>query len=85
MPPIYKQDKQEYFTRVWRKKNKNKENCGLALYARNQENQWNIDNGFPKHMTREKRNFEFLTQEKNGSVILETMLLLELEEKELLY
>jgi hypothetical protein len=37
MFPIFKQDRQEKFTKIWRKKNKNKEKCGLALYAKNQE------------------------------------------------
>jgi hypothetical protein len=45
------QDQQDYFTKVWRKKNKNKENCGLALYEKNQENQWYIDSSFSKYTT----------------------------------
>jgi hypothetical protein len=65
---IFKQDRQENFTMVWRKENKNKEKCGLALYAKNQENQWYIDSGFPKHMTGDKSKFEFLTEEKGGNV-----------------
>jgi hypothetical protein len=44
--PIFRQDKQVNFTKVWMKKNKNEKNCGLALYAKNQENQWYIDNGY---------------------------------------
>jgi hypothetical protein len=64
----FKQDRQEDFTKVWRKKNKNKENCGLALYAKNQENQWYIDSGCSKHMTGDKSKFEFLTEEKGGNV-----------------
>jgi hypothetical protein len=65
---IYKQNKQEDFTKVWRKKNKNKENCGLALYAKNQENQCYIDSGYSKHMKLDKSKFEFLTEEKSGNV-----------------
>ena len=68
MLPIYKKHRQEDFTKVWRKKNKNKENCGLTIYAKNKENQWYIDSGFSKHMTRDKSKFEFLTKEKCGNV-----------------
>jgi hypothetical protein len=68
MFPIYKKDRQEDFTKVWRKKNKNKENCGLTLYAKNQENQGYIDSGCSKHMTGDNSKFEFLTKEK-GSIV----------------
>ena len=49
--------RQQYFTKVWRKKNKNKENCGLSLYDKNQENQWYIDSGCSKHMIGDKSKF----------------------------
>jgi hypothetical protein len=57
MFPIFNQYRQEDLTKSLRKKNKNIEKCGLALYAKTQENQWYIDNGFSKHMTRDKINF----------------------------
>jgi hypothetical protein len=59
--PIFKQYIKEDFTKVLRKK-KNEENCGLDLYANNQENKWHIDSGFSKNMTGDKTNFEFLTE-----------------------
>jgi hypothetical protein len=59
---IFKQDRQENFTKVWRKKNKNKEKCRLDLYAKSQENQWYINSGLSKHMTGDKSKFEFLTE-----------------------
>jgi hypothetical protein len=65
---IFKQGRQEDFTKIWRKKNNNRENCGLALYAKNQENQWFIDSGCSNHMIGDKSKFEFLTKEKSGNV-----------------
>jgi hypothetical protein len=50
------------------RKIKNTEKCGLALYAKNQENQWYIDNGCNKHMPRDKSKFEILTEVKIGNV-----------------
>ena len=34
------------------------ERSGIALYAKGQENQWYIDNGCSKHMTRDKEKFQ---------------------------
>jgi hypothetical protein len=66
--PIFKQDRQEEFTKVWRKKNNNKENYGLSIYAKNQENQWYIDSGYSNQMSGHKSMFELLTEEKSGNV-----------------
>jgi hypothetical protein len=68
MFPIYKKDIKKCFTKVWRKKNKNKKNCGLTLYAKNKENKSYINSIFSKHMTCDKINFEFLTKEKGCNV-----------------
>jgi hypothetical protein len=64
----FKKDKKEDFTKIWKKKRKKTEECGLSLYAKNQENQWYIDSGCSKHMTGDKSKFESLNEEKGGSV-----------------
>ena len=40
----------------------------MALYAKNQENQWYIDSGCSKHMIGDKSKFDFLTEVKGGNV-----------------
>jgi hypothetical protein len=51
MLPIYKQENKKILPRFGGRKIKNKENCGLDLYAKNQENQWYIETRCSKHMT----------------------------------
>jgi hypothetical protein len=73
-----KQNKEEYVltkhgeenTKVWKRKQEEskKEECGLALYSQNEGNQWYIDNGSSKHMTKDQTKFLTLTKEKGGSV-----------------
>jgi hypothetical protein len=60
----------EEYTRVWKRKQEEpkKEECGLALYAQNEGNQWYIDSGCSKHMTGDQTKFLTLKEEKGGSV-----------------
>jgi len=44
--------------KIWRKKEPQTERCGIALYAKGQENQWYIDNGCLKHMTGDKEKLQ---------------------------
>jgi hypothetical protein len=55
---------------VWKRKQEEpkKEECGLALYAQNEGNQWYIDSGCSKHMTRYQTKFLTSKEEKGGSV-----------------
>jgi hypothetical protein len=41
-------------SKVWKKKELQVENCGIALFAEDEENQWYIDSGCSRHMTGEK-------------------------------
>lgn len=55
---------------IWRRKESQTERCGIALYAKGQENQWYIDNGSSKHMTGDKEklhSYNSLEKEKNVS------------------
>ena len=56
--------------KTWRKKEPQKEICGIALYVEGQENQWYINSGCSKHMTgdREKlHSYNALEKEKSVS------------------
>eukprot|EP00253_Pinus_taeda_P002164 PITA_02164 len=48
-------------------KNPSMDKCGLALYAQNNENQWFVDSGCSRHMTRDRRMFVSLSK-KEGNV-----------------
>jgi hypothetical protein len=52
--------------KVWKKKENDK--CGLVLSAQRKNNTWYIDNGFSKHMTRDKGKFLSLSERKSGNV-----------------
>jgi hypothetical protein len=52
--------------KVWKKKEDDK--CGLVLSAQRQNNPWYIDSGCSKHMTRDKRKFLTLSENKSGNV-----------------
>lgn len=43
--------------------------CGLTLLAHNQENKWYVDNGYSKHITRDKSKFLSLKEKDRGSNI----------------
>jgi hypothetical protein len=43
--------------KLWNKKQVEKIECKVAMYAKNKGCQWYIDNGFSKHMTRDQRKF----------------------------
>jgi hypothetical protein len=60
----------EEYTKVWKRKQEEqkKEECGLALYAQNEGNQWYIDSGCSKHMTGDQTKFLTLKEEKGGRV-----------------
>jgi len=47
--------------------NPNMDECGLALYAQNNENRWFVDSGCSRHMTGDKRKFVSLSK-KEGNV-----------------
>jgi hypothetical protein len=59
----------EEYTRVGKRKQKElkKEECGLALYAKNKDNQWYIDSGCSKHIIGDQTKFLTLKEEKGGS------------------
>jgi len=42
-------------SKVWKKKELQVENCGIALFAEGEENQWYIDSGCSRHMIGDKR------------------------------
>jgi hypothetical protein len=45
-------------TTIWKKEQtSNKEECKLALTAKNKEDEWYIDNGFSTHMTGDQNKF----------------------------
>jgi len=44
--------------KTWRMKEPQLERCGIALYAKGQENQWYIDSGHSKHMTGDKEKLQ---------------------------
>ena len=55
-------------SKVWRKKDLQVENCGIALFAEGEENQWYIDSGCSKHMTGDRNKlfaYNALEREKN--------------------
>ena len=41
-------------SKVWKKKELQVKNCGIALFAEGEENQWYIDSGCSRHMTGDK-------------------------------
>ena len=45
------------------------ERCGIALYAKGQENQWYIDSGCSKHMTGDKEKLESYTALEKGKKV----------------
>ena len=52
---------------MWKKKEIPVENCGIALFAEGEENQWYIDSGCSRHMTCDKsklRTYNALEKEK---------------------
>ena len=49
----------ETTSKVWNKETIEYENCGLDLYAGDQENLWYISSGFSKHMTGDKDKFMY--------------------------
>ena len=55
-------------SKVWKKKEIPVENCGIALFAEGEENQWYIDSGCSRHMTGDKNKllaYSALEKEKN--------------------
>ena len=44
-------------SKVWKKKELQVENCGIVLFADDEENQWYIDSGWSRHMTGIKTKF----------------------------
>jgi hypothetical protein len=52
--------------KVWKKKQVEKTECKVALYAKNKECQWYIDNGCSKNMTGDKRKFLNLMNKEKG-------------------
>jgi hypothetical protein len=50
--------------KVWKKKQVEKTECKVSLYAKNKGCQWYIDNGCSKHMTRDQRKFLKLTKKE---------------------
>eukprot|EP00253_Pinus_taeda_P003737 PITA_03737 len=52
-------------SKTWRKKEPQPESCGIALYAKGQENQWYIDSGCSKHMTGNKEKLQSYTTLEN--------------------
>ena len=53
---------------MWKKKELQIKNCGIALFAEGEENQWYIDSGCSKHMTGDKNKllaYSALEKEKN--------------------
>jgi len=56
--------------KIWRRKEPQIERCGIALYAKGQENKWYIDNGCSKHKTSDKEklhSYNALENENNVS------------------
>ena len=55
-------------SKVWKKKELQVENCGIALFAEDEENQWHIDSGCSRHMIGDKDKllaYSALEKEKN--------------------
>ena len=53
---------------MWKKKELQVENCGIELFAEDEENQWYIDSGCSRHMTGDKTKllaYSALEKEKN--------------------
>lgn len=70
MIPCYQHKQKTQPLKVWKRKTTSIERCGLAIYERDQENQWYVDNGFLRHMTCERNkfiSFNELKKEKNVS------------------
>jgi hypothetical protein len=56
-------------SKVWKKKELQVENCGIALFAEDEENQWYIDSGCSRHMTGDKdKLLAYSTLEKEKKV-----------------
>jgi hypothetical protein len=58
-------------TTIWEnEKTSSKEECKLALIAKNKEDEWYIDSGCSTHMTRDQNEFISLKKRKSGSIAL---------------
>ena len=55
---------------IWREKQIKGKNpkCKVELYAKNKKNQWYVDNGCSKHMTRDLNKFIILEKKEKGNV-----------------
>eukprot|EP00253_Pinus_taeda_P020506 PITA_20506 len=56
-------------TRTWRIKEPHTERCGIAFYAKGQENLWYIDSGCSKHMTGDKEKLESYSALEKGKKV----------------
>ena len=57
-------------SKVWKKKELQVENCGIALFVEGEENQWYIDSGCSRHMTGDKNKllaYSALEKEKKAT------------------
>lgn len=55
---ISQKEKTSLNPKIWRRKEPQTKRCGIALYAKGQENYWYIDSGCSKHMTSDKENLQ---------------------------
>ena len=68
--PTLQKEQTSLNPKIWRKNESQTKRCGIALYAKEQENQWYIDNGCSKHMIGDKErlhSYNALEKEKNVS------------------